>query len=64
MMIGMDDDVHNSEMRKAKELAGARRVPVGDVLRAFDDGMREGWPTRDGSRLIPEVTPCRPRPIY
>ena len=62
------DDFHAQERDKVKDLAGAQKLPVEQVLRAVDADVRALR-----SRLGPNVTadprgaravPCKPRPIY
>ncbi len=57
-----DDAFHNLEHGRAWGLAGAMHTSEAEVLRALDDGMREGWP-RYGANMKTTVPPCRPRPI-
>lgn len=57
-----DDAFHNLEHQRAWNLAGAMKTSEAEVLRALDDGMREGWP-RYGAQMRTTVPPCRPRPI-
>jgi hypothetical protein len=59
-----DDDFHALEQQKAVLYAHQHRFPVGDVLSALDEGMREGWAPKGGIPLRVSVPPCRPRPIY
>jgi hypothetical protein len=59
-----DDDFHAFEQQKAVIYAHQHRFPVGDVLSALDEGMREGWAPKGGVTLRVSVPPCRPRPIY
>ena len=57
-----DDMFHSLEMQRAWSLAGLRGVGVPDVLRAVDDGMREGW--GNPGQMKATVPPCHPRPEY
>ncbi len=59
-----DDDFHRQEMTRARSFADSHRAPLGEVLRAVDDGMREGWPRPGGAEVRVTVPPCRPRAIY
>jgi hypothetical protein len=59
-----DDDFHAVEMQAARRIARRRGVSLGEVLRALDDGMREGWPMPSGVQMKTTVAPCRPRPVY
>jgi hypothetical protein len=59
-----DDDFHSLEQQKAVLYAHQHRFPVGDVLSALDEGMREGWAPKGGVTLRVSVPPCQPRPIY
>jgi hypothetical protein len=58
-----DDDFHHTELERAKELARARNIRLGDALQAIDDGMRERW-TPAASAMTATVPPCQPRAIY
>lgn len=58
-----DDDFHRRELDKARDFARTRRIPLGDVLRAVDDGMRERWSSA-ASAMTATVPPCQPRAIY
>lgn len=57
-----DDDVHEHEYEEIVRFGARTSVPVGDVLRALDDGMHEKW--RAPADPIAEVPPCRPRLVY
>lgn len=59
-----DDDFHAVQMQAARGIARRRGVSLGQVLRALDDGMREGWPVPGGVQMKTTVPPCRPRPVY
>ncbi len=59
-----DDAFHNTEYRRAKQIASQRVMPLQDVLLAMDEGMREHWPKPAGIHQKPTVPPCRPRPIH
>lgn len=59
-----DDGFHNSEYRRARQVATQRSMSLQDVLRAMDEGMREHWPKPAGIHQKPTVPPCRPRPIH
>src|SRR5438552_17743941 len=54
-----DDAFHNLEHQRASGLATGAHTSEQEVLRALDDGMREGWPQWGGS-LKTTVPPCRP----
>jgi hypothetical protein len=57
------DDFHAREAKRVREIAGERRVPYEDVLRAIDDDLHRIGPSigalRGGSAV-----PCKPRPFY
>jgi hypothetical protein len=57
-----DDDFHEREQQAVRGFAGHQSVPIGDVLRALDDGMHERWPA--SASPIAQVPPCRPRLMY
>jgi len=57
-----DDDFHALERKKVRSFAAEHDVPIADVVRAVDDGMREGWSPR--GVLSAKVPPCRPRLDY
>ena len=57
-----DDAFHNLEHQRAWNLANQMKTSEAEVLRAVDDGMREGWP-QWGAQMKTTVPPCRPRPI-
>jgi hypothetical protein len=57
-----DDDFHEREQQAVRGFAGHQGVPIGDVLRALDDGMHERWPA--SASPIAQVPPCRPRLMY
>jgi hypothetical protein len=59
-----DDDFHQREQKMARSVAAKNGVRLGDVLRALDDGLREGWPPAPRVHLSPGVPPCRPRLSY
>jgi hypothetical protein len=59
-----DDAFHNTEYRRAKQIASQRVMSLQDVLLAMDEGMRERWPKAAGVHQKPTVPPCRPRPIH
>jgi hypothetical protein len=59
-----DDDFHASESSRVNAFASDHSVSRAHVWRAFDDGMREGWPVPEGVRLRATVAPCRPRALY
>jgi hypothetical protein len=59
-----DDAFHNTEYRRAKQIASQRVMSLQDVLLAMDEGMREHWPKPIGAHQKPTVPPCRPRPIH
>ncbi|WP_394836139.1 hypothetical protein LVJ94_04435 [Pendulispora rubella] len=59
-----DDAFHNSEYRRAKTLAGERRLRLPDVLLAIDEGLHRRWAAPANVTLRPTVPPCRPRPIH
>jgi hypothetical protein len=59
------DDFHARELKKLKELANDRKVPIEDLLRAVDDDLhrarsRPDAPDARGARAVP----CKPRPFY
>jgi hypothetical protein len=57
-----DDDYHSQEAKKMRSYAGERQVRLDDIVRAVDDGMRQGWSPR--GLMKPGVPPCRPRLDY
>ena len=57
-----DDDFHERENEAVRGFSGHQNVPIGDVLRAIDDGMHERW--RAAVTPIAQVPPCRPRLMY
>ncbi len=57
-----DDDFHQREQDSVRSFAGHQNVPIGDVLRAVDDGMHERWPA--SATPLAQVPPCRPRLMY
>jgi len=57
-----DDAFHNLEHQRAWNMASGMKTSEQEVLRAVDDGMREGWPQWGGT-MKTTVPPCRPRPI-
>lgn len=57
-----DDDFHNQEGRWARSVAGAFRVPVGDMLHAIDEGLHAAL--RNGTPRRSTASPCKPRPFY
>jgi hypothetical protein len=57
-----DDMVHSLEMQRAWTMASGRGLSISDVLRAVDDGMREGWGIP--GQLNAKVPPCHPRLEY
>jgi hypothetical protein len=57
-----DDDFHDREQQEVRSFAGHQSVPIGDVLRAIDDGMHARW--RAPAIPIAQVPPCRPRLMY
>jgi hypothetical protein len=57
-----DDDFHSSEDKELRTFAASNDTRVVDILRALDDGMKEGWPT--AGTPSPKVPPCRPRLSY
>jgi hypothetical protein len=57
-----DDDLHERESEAVRSFATAHEVPISDVVRAIDDGMREHWPTSGTPQAT--VPPCRPRLSY
>lgn len=59
-----DDDFHALEVQKVISHANLRGLSTADVLRALDDGLREGWPRPDNISMKATVPPCRPRAIY
>ena len=59
-----DDDFHEREQKKARELAASRGVRLADVLLAIDEGIRASWPPAPTVRPNPAVPPCRPRLSY
>jgi hypothetical protein len=59
-----DDDFHKRELTRARAFAAEHNLRISDVLRAFDDGMREHWETSASVLPDTKVPPCRPRPIY
>ncbi len=59
-----DDDFHNHEQRLARAIAARRGVPIGAVLHAIDEGLREHWAEPNPTPLLATVPPCHPRPIY
>jgi len=58
------DEFHNREASVVRDYAKKHRMPVRNVLDAFDRGAHERWPTRDGSVPEQKVIPCRPRLTY
>lgn len=58
-----DDDFHAMEMQAATRQAALRGISLGEVLRAWDDGLREHWAPADAT-FKNSVPPCRPRPVY
>jgi hypothetical protein len=58
-----DDDFHSGERGRVDEFAAAHRLRRQDVLRAFEEGLRAGWPLPEGVRLKATVPRCRPRPL-
>jgi hypothetical protein len=56
-----DDDFHNQEQRRAREVAGRYQVSLATALRAIDEGLRAHW---NPELVIATVPPCHPRPIY
>jgi hypothetical protein len=59
-----DDAFHNFEFKRARDIAGDKKMSLEDVLSAIDEGMRERWPRPRGVVMNPSVPPCRPRPIH
>jgi len=59
-----DDDFYARQQKKARTVASARGVRLGDVLDAFDEGLRAKWPPQPRIALTPGVAPCRPRLAY
>jgi hypothetical protein len=59
-----DDDFHQRQQKRARQVAASRGMRLGDVLRALDDGLREGWPAASRVGMDPGVAPCRPRLSY
>ncbi len=59
-----DDAFHNSEFKKARDIANDKNVRLMDVLAAIDDGMHALWPRPRGAFMNPTGPPCRPRPIH
>jgi hypothetical protein len=57
-----DDDYHGQEAKKMRSFAGERQIRLDDVIRAVDDGMKQGWAPR--ALMKPGVPPCRPRLDY
>jgi hypothetical protein len=57
-----DDDYHAQEAKKIRSFAGEHEVRLDDVVRAVDEGMKEGWPPR--GLMKTGVPPCRPRLDY
>ena len=57
-----DDAYHAMEWRRAMQYADQRGLSLGEVLKAIDDGMREGW-AKQPSMMRNTVPPCHPRPI-
>jgi hypothetical protein len=57
-----DDHFHNLEQQRAGRVAARLRTSVGEVLRAIDEGLRQGWSPELPRRAT--VAPCRPRPFY
>jgi hypothetical protein len=59
------DDFHARELKRLKEIAKERRIPIEDVLRAVDDDVHRAHanaesPDYRGAHAVP----CKPRPIY
>jgi len=59
-----DDDFHGKEQKRARTVASKRGMPLGDVLSAVDEGVRQKWPPLPRVSLKPGVVPCRPRLSY
>ncbi|MEO8799976.1 MAG: hypothetical protein ABI551_18915 [Polyangiaceae bacterium] len=59
-----DDAFHNSEFKKARDIANDKSIRLMDVLAAMDEGMHSAWPRPRGVYMNPSVPPCRPRPIH
>ncbi len=59
-----DDDFHNKEMKRAKNVAKTHDVSMTSLLDAIDRGMRQHWSTPSGTVPNPKVMPCRPRLSY
>jgi hypothetical protein len=57
-----DDDYHAQEAKKMRAFAGERQIRLDDVVRAVDEGMKQGWIPRGLTK--PGVPPCRPRLDY
>ena len=57
-----DDDYHGQESKKMRSYAGEHQVRLDDVVRAVDEGMKNGWTPR--GLMKPGVPPCRPRLDY
>jgi hypothetical protein len=57
-----DDDFHSMVQDEVRKFATLYHTSIADVLRALDDGMKEGWPAE--VRPNPRVPPCRPRMSY
>ena len=59
-----DDDFHAGEFQMAQRMARQYGVSLGQVLRAWDDGLREEWEPGAKKTMRVTVPPCRPRPVY
>lgn len=59
-----DDDFHSMEMQAARRQAQQRGTSLGEVLRAWDDGLRAMPHSGQNPKLTNSVPPCRPRPVY
>jgi hypothetical protein len=57
-----DDDYHAQEAKKMRAYAGEHQVRLDDVIRAVDEGMKQGWVPRGLTKA--GVPPCRPRLDY
>lgn len=62
------DDFHAQERDKVKDLAGAQKLPVEQVLRAVDQDVRalrsRLGPTMTADPRGARAVPCKPRPFY